>query len=105
MFENIGGKIKVLAKVVFWIGVGSSILGGLAVLFVCFSTLEPVFMLMGVIYCALIIGLGALLSWIGVFFMYAFGQITENVETIGETSADIKELLQRLLAMQNRPRY
>ena len=70
MFDNIGSKIKTLAKVVCWIGIIGSIIAGIAMI----ATLGEV----GVLSGPLTIVLGALLSQVGSFVLYGFGEMVEN---------------------------
>lgn len=70
MFENIGGKIKMLASVICWTGIAVSLIVG-----VVFIVIAP---LAGI---AIII-LGPLLSWISSFFTYGFGQLIENSDKL-----------------------
>ena len=70
MFDNIGSKIKTLAKVVCWIGIIGSIIAGIAMI----ATMGSV----GVLPGLLTIVLGALLSWVGSFVLYGFGEMVEN---------------------------
>ena len=71
MFENVGEKIKTVAKVVCWIGIIISAVYGLI------SFAEN-----GHIMSLIIWALGALLSWIGSFVMYGFGQLVVNSDII-----------------------
>ena len=73
MFDNIGGKIKSLARVVCWIGIISSIITGLITIFV-----NEDMILTGVLLAVI----GSFLSWIGSFFAYGFGQLVENSDTL-----------------------
>ena len=68
MFDNIGGKIKTLAKVVCWIGIVASVILGL--------------LSRNVITALLFIGIGSLGSWIGSFMTYGFGQLIENTDIL-----------------------
>ena len=72
MFDNIGGKIKTLAKVVCWIGIVASVILGL--------------LSMNVITALLIMGIGSLSSWIGSFMTYGFGQLIENTDILVKQS-------------------
>ena len=85
MFNNIGGKIKTLAKVLCWIGIIASIIFGLAMIVVgngrSYNASGPV-ALLGVLYMVL----GSLFSWIGSFFAYGFGQLIEDTEEIRENT-------------------
>lgn len=69
MFDNIGGKIKVLAQVVCWIGITISVIFGL----ISFEN-------GGIV----VIILGSLFSWIGSFTLYGFGQLIENSDILVE---------------------
>ena len=64
MFENIGGKLKKLASILTWIGCILSLLAGFIYAF-------PIGLL-------LITPIGCLLSWVGSFALYGFGQLIEN---------------------------
>ncbi len=78
MYENIGGKIKIVAKVFCWIGIIVSIILAI-ILFISgakYSSEESY--ISAVIYLLL----GPLLSWIGSFFMYGFGELLERVKNI-----------------------
>ena len=72
MFDNIGGKIKTLATVVCFLGIGASIIAAIA-LWAQNDRYTPTIALgFGVL-----IG-GCLASWIGSFFMYGFGELIEE---------------------------
>lgn len=73
MFDNIGSKIKTLARVICWIGIIVSIISG-CVLMV--QNEETIFT--GI----LIIILGPLVSWAGSFMTYGFGQLIENSDIL-----------------------
>lgn len=67
MFSNIGGKIKVTAKVCFWL------------LMVLFAIVGFVWMDSGAILAGFIaIIAGALAAWVGSFILYGFGTLVEN---------------------------
>lgn len=65
MFDNIGGKIKGLAKVICWVGIICSVITGA----IMFADEDAV--LMGF----LVIVLGSLSAWIGCFVLYGFGEL------------------------------
>lgn len=73
MFENAGAKIKVLAKVFFWLTVLG---GGIPVAFFALDEEEPAVMLL--------IPLIMLAAWLGTIMMYAFGELCENVRIIAQ---------------------
>jgi len=78
MFENIGGKIKCLAKVMFSIEVISSIFGAIA----CWT--KEYGNLIGIGFLVIIVG--PLFAWISNFFVFGFGDLIEKVTQI-EASA------------------
>ena len=75
MFDNIGGKIKTLAKVVCGIGMVVSIAYGLRTMDRSWSDDR---ILSGVIVMAI----GCLISWISVFILYGFGELIEKTSSI-----------------------
>lgn len=82
MFNNIGGKIMGLAKIFCWLGIISSIIGGIAVILINMDAIEYGY---GTPFILLGIGImlvGSLISWIGSFFTYGFGQLIQNSDYI-----------------------
>lgn len=71
MFENVTEKIKSLAPVVCWGGIGVSLLCGLALL-------DGGAVILGLIY----IFFGSLISWVASLCLYGFGQLIENSNRI-----------------------
>ena len=81
MFDNVGGKIKGFAKVVCWIGIIGSIIGGIGC-FVASSgarySMQTTLILSG--FAVIIVG--SLLSWLGSLFTYGFGELIEQTTAI-----------------------
>ena len=75
MFNNIGGKIKALAIIIFVIGLIISFSVG-------FVLIKNGDSSRGI----LVIILGSLISWISVFTLYGFGQLVENSDKLVENS-------------------
>lgn len=75
MFSNISNKIKTLAKVVCGIGIGVSVVVGLVLI----SEDEDT-----VFAGILVLLLGSILSWVGSFITYGFGEIIERLVNIDE---------------------
>lgn len=73
MYDNIGGKIKMLAKVTTIV---------LAILFIVLGTITMAMGDIGVIIGLLILIVGVLLSWISSWVLYGFGEIIEKVAEI-----------------------
>lgn len=72
MWDNIGSKLQKLAKVICWIGIILSVIGGIVMITQSQAIL-------GIVY----IILGPLLSWIGSWTMYGLGLVVESVENKG----------------------
>lgn len=81
MYRNIGGKIKGLASLFCWGGILVSMLCGVGLL----ATGEGGFQVFGII----IMILGSLVSWIGSFAAYGFGQLIENSDILVEFATRI----------------
>ncbi len=87
MFSNIGHKIKILAKVMCWIGIGISIVVGIITI-VASSAVSGMSYYsgysssglagLGVLGGILIILLGSLLSWLGSFVLFGFGELIDT---------------------------
>ena len=73
MFENIGKKIKGLAKLVTAVG----FIGSVIAFFILLN-----YDMTGLAFVVLIVGV--LVSWIGSFSLYAYGEIADNTKGILE---------------------
>ena len=82
MFKDIGSKIKALARAICVLGIGLSVVAGL-ILIVNGATYNTALVGTGV----LVFFAGSLLSWIGSFFAYGFGELIENTTVIAELAA------------------
>ena len=71
MFENIGGKLKMVAQIVTWFGIIASVVVGIGMLYVMESPIGILVM----------IG-GALVSWLSSLTLYGFGQLIENTDIL-----------------------
>ena len=92
MFADIGKKIKVLAKVVCWIGIVLSCIVGLLIMFGASILKELGFQGLaskGDFFGLLVIVIGTLASWIGSFFTYGFG---EMIDTNQEIALSVRNL-------------
>ena len=72
MFSDIGGKIKVLAKVICWVGIICSVIIGAILIG------SLLYSIAGIV----IIVLGSLLSWVSSFVLYGFGQLIQNTDQL-----------------------
>ncbi|WP_294362340.1 SHOCT domain-containing protein [uncultured Clostridium sp.] len=90
MFENIGGKIKTLAKVLCWVGIILSVLIAM-ILFIeakegSYKT-EDLYMKLGCIYLIF----GPLVSWVSSFFIYGFGELIDRTTEISLNTRHLRQ--------------
>lgn len=74
MFGNIGGKIKGLAKVLFWIEAIAAVIVG----FVLVESTEGLSLLFAIA--------GVLVVWISAWFLYGFGELIDRVSEIAKNT-------------------
>ena len=91
MFDNVGGKIKGLAQISYWIGTFLSVIVGIAVLVIAgwISNKMDNFslgILIGVLIAIIIIVTGIIMSWLMALGVYGFGEIVENSMIIAENT-------------------
>lgn len=86
MFNNIGKKIKTLAKVICWLGIIGSIITGIVLIAVGlddlssrYSSDEGVIMIVAGLLTMVV---GSIISWVGSFKLYGFGDVVDNVQAI-----------------------
>ncbi len=80
MFNNIGSKIKGLAIVISLGGITLSLVTGI----VLYALSDVFFEELGIIAIVIAV-LGSVLSWIGSFFAYGFGELIENSAKIAKS--------------------
>lgn len=89
MFNNIGGKIKALAKGICWGGIIASVLIG-------FSSVASINdEVAGFISLFLIVGFGSFGSWVGSLAFYGFGELVENSAIIAGKSVHEKNVISK----------
>ncbi len=79
MFDDIGGKIKKLAKIMTYIGFAISILLGLL-------AIEE-----AVGLALFIIVIGCVASWVGSFLLYGFGELIDYTKEIADNTKKTQE--------------
>ncbi len=72
MFDDIGGKIKGLAKVLFGLEAIATVIAG----FVFVDATDGLSLLYAIV--------GVLAAWVSAWFLYGFGQLIENSDIIAE---------------------
>ena len=87
MFDRIGEKIKIVAKVIFWLGVA---VGFIVAYFVGEAGNNYVGMFIFLV--------GILVSWLGTYLLYGFGELVDN-------SSKILDRLDRLARPNNEIEY
>ncbi len=73
MFDKIGFKIKLLAKISSLLGMVISVIGGIIVIAFAIELEIGILLAAGIA----IIVLGILLSWLSAFLLYGFGELIE----------------------------
>ncbi len=115
MFDNIGGKIKLIAKVLCWIGIivsaiffVLSVLYGISSFFSSFKALKYVFsragrnvmpfigrgfvtFIVSIIVGALGFIIGSFLSWVGSVRLYGYGELIERTAEVAENTRPAAE--------------
>ena len=92
MFDNIGGKIKGLAKFICWVGIIASIILGIIIIsgagtsYGRYRYTDSGMVVLGIIT----IVAGSILSWIGSFVLYGFGELVENSSELVEQIEEIR---------------
>ena len=76
MYDDIGNKIKILAKVFFVLGAISSLIGAVALFFNYTH----------ILLCLAVAIAGSLLSWISTWLLYGFGEIIDTLSNIEENT-------------------
>lgn len=82
MYDNIGGKVKLLAKIVFIVEAIVAVIAGIALL-----ATDDSFAFVGLLtlFC------GPIIAWVGSWILYAFGVLVEDVHIIRNGEATTVE--------------
>lgn len=78
MFDNIGSKIKSLAKIVCWVGIIITVIAGIVMLASGGDVSSPIGLVLVIA--------GPIISWISSFFVYGFGELIEKTSEIAENT-------------------
>ena len=87
MFKNIGEKMKTLAKVICWMGIIASVIGGVSMMVDCATEIT---VLLGL----LIIELGSMISWVSSLGVYALGEIVLKLTEIAENTLSVPNVVE-----------
>ena len=84
MFDNVGGKLKILAQVGCGRGIAFSIIGGVLIA----MTLNG---FLGLVLFFIVVAIGGFFSWLMSLGLYAFGQLVENSDKLVERNNSTKK--------------
>jgi hypothetical protein len=105
MFDNIGNKVKGLAKAVFWISFIGSVLGSLGAAIAVAASADcddnPVMGFAAVMIFLVGSGIGFLVAWIGSWVIYCVGDTNVKVTGMQEELAKLR--IQPVREEQKRP--
>ena len=87
LYEDIGGKIKGLARWMFYLGAALSGISGLIAIVNGADYGDGLTVLVGLITIAV----GTFLSWVGSWVLYGFGELIDNTASIKKTAARIEK--------------
>lgn len=78
LFENAGQKIRILAKVIFWLWIVAGLILGIIL-----KEISGILILVGIIA-------GFITGWINAIMLYLIGELAENVYLIRQNTDYIK---------------
>ena len=79
MFDNISYRIKIVAKITFWLGFFASVISGVAYL------ISTEFWDFGIMYFFIGVAMmvvGSFMSWATSLFLYGFGELIEKISKL-----------------------
>ena len=88
MFSNIGHKIKVLAKLITWVGIVASVISGIVMMSGARTSISMYGIQVqgGMAWGGILtIVLGSLASWASSFILYGFGDLVETAQKIADS--------------------
>lgn len=89
MFNNIGGKIKGLAKFIFWVLAILSVISGMLIIIQGFGSSRSESVVVSILIGLAVMVLGILMAWLQNFLLYGFGELVDSNQKI------LKELERR----------
>ena len=84
MFNDIGAKIKKLARFIAWFDIVVSILGGIAMIIISLTDFEYLWYLFVLAPVAVVFG--CLSAWLSVIMLYGFGEIIDKLTAIEQNT-------------------
>lgn len=94
MFDNIGGKIKTVAKTIAWLGIIGSIIVGFSMIAEANDSYYYYYHPSATETWSgwLVMIVGSLSSWVSSLTLYGFGQLIENTDTISSEMESIRHI-------------
>ena len=92
MYDNIGGKIKGLAKASFIVAAIAEVITGIALM----ATDEDL-----ILYGLIVLILGPIIAWVSSWLLYGFGQLVENSNIIAAEYNRKNEKHEKIAAKNN----
>ena len=90
MFENIGSKIRGLARLILLVGVMLSAIAMIGIWITGGGLSGRMNGFMVFLFGLLMGALGCLCAWVGAILIYGFGQLIEDTETIRHNTEDLQ---------------
>ncbi len=102
MWDNIGGKIKTLAKVIFWVQSVLALIGVILSWFIVnWRYLNGTVIILIILGSILALAIAILIFWVCSFLLYGFGQLIESSEGTAYNTQQIIEQNNTLLRMND----
>ena len=93
MFSNVGTKIKKLAKILAWIDIIISIIGGVIMFFA--GLFDPEYLWFLIFLAPVTVLLGFLLAWLSTVLLYGFGELIEKSQANEKNTKEIACILKK----------
>lgn len=93
MFDNIGSKIKGVAKAVAWINIILSVIAGIILFFASFVNFKSLWYF--IFLSPVVIVVGCFMAWLSVIALYGFGELIEANCNNEKNTRSIVKLLQQ----------
>lgn len=102
MFNNIGVKIKGLAKFIFWVLAILSVIGGLIIIIggISSSSSNSENVIISILIGLAVIVVGIIMAWLQNFLLYGFGELVDSNQKI--LRALEERQIDQIVASQNK---
>ncbi len=93
LFDNIGSKIKGVAKAIAWINIILSVIAGIILFFVAFVDFKTLWYF--IFLSPVVIVIGCFMAWLSVITLYGFGELIEANCNNEKNTRNLVKLLQQ----------